>query len=631
MKRAIAWLLALTLLCVSTALADPQLILRSGSRGSEVIRLQTVLRDLGLYTKALDGVYGRGTVAAVRAYQRQNGLKADGVAGPLTLAKLYAGSETEQTETETETVQTETETETVQTETETAPQYPELRSGSRGSAVTKLQKALKKLGLYAKALDGVYGRGTEAAVRSFQQRQKLPATGTADSATQAALYAAAKAAQTQSPIHTPGTLRLGDSGDAVAQLQTKLRYVGWFTGAVSGTFDADTRAAVIAFQQAKRLEADGVAGKKTLSALDKACDAARQAAGGLPDEAVAFLNALAVRSGTACGTVQISRDGQTILSWSFGGVSNSTCFRIASVTKWVTAIGLMTLVDQGKLDLDRDVSEYLPFVVRNPAWPDTAITARMLLSHTSSLSPDAQEYHPNWAKIGVNGYDPLFDEAVQPGTRYAYADYNGALFGCLIEAITGESVQTYLDRAVFKPLGLTAAYTPRLLPSGTATKDLLDTKGRVAISVAADRNRAFSLQADPIGNNGYTVGKLYINAASLTRLAQMMLGGGELDGVRILKPETVALMEADQPGLAESKYGLSTVRHGQFARGVWYGHQGRYSGLTSNIYYQRETGLTLALVMDGYDFQLEDNIVMPAVNLLKNMETLEALCAGAKE
>ena len=81
-------------------------------------------------------------------------------------------------------------------------------------------------------------------------------------------------------------------------------------------------------------------------------------------------------------------------------------------------------------------------------------------------------------------------------------------------------------------------------------------------------------------------------------------------------------MEADQPGLAESRYGLSTVRHNQFPGGTWYGHQGRYSGLTSNIYYQRETGITLALVMDGYDYQLQDNIVMPAVMLLNNMEFL---------
>ena len=114
----------------------------------------------------------------------------------------------------------------------------------------------------------------------------------------------------------------------------------------------------------------------------------------------------------------------------------------------------------------------------------------------------------------------------------------------------------------------------------------------------------------------------------MTRLAQMMLNGGELDGVRILEADTVALMEMDQPRLAASRYGLSTVRETKYPRGTWYGHQGRYSGLSSNVYYQRETGLTLALIMNGYEYELEDNIVMPAVTLLKNMEQLEALCTA---
>ena len=165
--------------------------------------------------------------------------------------------------------------------------------------------------------------------------------------------------------------------------------------------------------------------------------------------------------------------------------------------------------------------------------------------------------------------------------------------------------------------------------AGLMSKDnvkLLKKNGSVDISVRKDRNRQYNNKADPKGNNGYTVGKLYINAASLTKLAQMMYYGGELNGVRILKAETVKLMEADQPGLAESRYGLSTVRLNQFDRGTWYGHQGRYSGLTSNIYYQRETGITMALILDGYDYQLSDNIVMPAVQILTNMEKLETLC-----
>ena len=516
-----------------------------------------------------------------------------------------------------------------------------LRKGSKGSEVTRLQNALKALGYYSLKVDGVYGKGTMAAVKAYQKAAGLKTDGIAGPQTQGKLYAdgAATAQETApeaasaAPAATqasPDKLKLGDSGEAVTQLQNRLWYLGFYTGSRSGSFDTATRSAVQAFQRAKGLSRDGVAGKKTLAALESAWNAAKNTAGTTPDEAAALLNRIGVESGAVCGTLVLSKNGNTFLTWSFGGVDENTCFRIASITKWVTAIGLMTLYDQGKLDLDRDISDYLPFKVRNPAYPNTPITARMLLSHTSSLSAKANNYHPNWEIISKN-YDPLFDESVKPGTKYAYADYNGALFGCLIEAISGESVQNYLNRTVFQPLGLTAAYSPIFLPSGTATKDMLYTNGRVGISVASDRRHAYNNTADPKGNNGYTVGRLYINTASLTKLAQMMLGGGELGGVRILEQETVALMEADQPGLAESKYGLSNVRHSQFPRGTWYGHQGRYIGLTSNVYYQKETGITLSLVMNGYNYQLEDNIVLPAVTLMKNMEMLDTLCNGVQQ
>lgn len=612
LKRLTAFLLIAVLLvsCVSVSQAATRL--KKGSRGDEVIKLQTALKELGYYTKTVDGAYGPSTIAAVKAFQAKNGLEADGIAGPETLAKLY-GTSAEEAQPAASTDGT------------------SLGFGAKGAKVTSLQTALKNLGYYNKKVDGYYGKGTIAAVQAFQRAMGIPVTGTADSQTQQLIFSDQAQGQATATI-TAGKLKLNDTGDEVKKLQTVLQYLGYYSGEISGTYDAATKAAVSAFQKSKNLSADGIAGKATIATLNNAYAASQntQVSASVPADAVSILNAIAAESGASCGTVVLTKDGVPFLTWSFGGVNENTCFRIASVTKWVTAIGLMTLYDQGKLDLDRDISKYLPFKVRNPAYPDTPITARMLLSHTSSLSPKADNYHPDWDRISKS-YDPLFDESVEPGTLYAYADYNGALFGCLIEAITGESVQRYMDRTVFQPLGITAAYTPKLLPAGTATKDLLDSKGKAAISVKTDMSRTFNNFADPKGNNGYTVGKLYINASSLTVLAQMMLGGGIYNGVRILDEGTVELMESDQPGLAASRYGLSTVRLNQFDRGTWYGHQGRYSGLSSNVYYQRETGITLALVMNGYEQKLEDNIVLPAVQLMNSMQKLEELLIPKKE
>ena len=439
------------------------------------------------------------------------------------------------------------------------------------------------------------------------------------------------------------TMKKGSRGSDVKTLQTALKDKGFYSGKIDGIYGKKTVSAVKAFQRKNGLKADGVAGPKTLGKLYEKGSAETDSPAetntpspritaeppdAAKDEAISYLESIAARSGAVCGTVVLSRKGQVFLTWSFGGADEDTCFRIASITKWVTAIGLMTLYDEGKLDLDKDISTYLGFTVRNPAYPNTPITARMLMTHTSSLSAEASNYHPDWTRIGKKGYDPIFNESIEPGTQYVYADYNGALFGCLIEAISKQSVQNYLDQKVFKPLGLTAAYSPKFLPAGTKARDLLNPNGKVQISVQKDRNRTYNNKADPKGNNGYTVGKLYINASSLTKLAQMMCNGGELNGVRILQTQTVRLMESEQKGLAESRYGLSTVRLHQFDRGTWYGHQGRYSGLTSNVYYQRETGITMALVMNGYEPQLTDNIVEPAYSILTNMEKLEEIRLG---
>ena len=90
LKRLTAFALVLALLfsCACVAQAEGWKTLRKGSRGSEVKELQTVLKNLGLYSLKIDGVYGKGTAAAVKAYQRRNGLAADGIAGPKTLTKL---------------------------------------------------------------------------------------------------------------------------------------------------------------------------------------------------------------------------------------------------------------------------------------------------------------------------------------------------------------------------------------------------------------------------------------------------------------------------------------------------------------------------------------------------------------
>ena len=219
--------------------------LEKGSTGSAVKDLQTKLKKLGYYDAYVDGDYGDTTVAAVKAFQKKYNLTADGIAGKETLKKL----------------------DSVYENANSAKDDDSLRMGDSGSAVKDLQTKLKKLGYYSGTIDSTFGSGTYAAVRAFQKKYNLTADGVAGSETLKKLDSAYKNADSDKD---DDSLRMGDSGSAVKDLQTKLKKLGYYDGTVDSTFGSGTYAAVKAFQKKYNLTADGVAGSETLKKLDSA-------------------------------------------------------------------------------------------------------------------------------------------------------------------------------------------------------------------------------------------------------------------------------------------------------------------------------------------------------------------------
>ena len=219
--------------------------LEKGSTGSDVKDLQTKLKKLGYYDAYVDGDYGDTTVAAVKAFQKKYNLTADGIAGKETLKKL----------------------DSVYENASSAKDVDSLRMGDSGSAVKDLQTKLKKLGYYDGTVDSTFGSGTYAAVRAFQKKYNLTADGVAGSETLKKLDSAYKNANSDKD---DDSLRMGDSGSAVKDLQTKLKKLGYYDGTVDSTFGSGTYAAVRAFQKKYNLTADGVAGSETLKKLDTA-------------------------------------------------------------------------------------------------------------------------------------------------------------------------------------------------------------------------------------------------------------------------------------------------------------------------------------------------------------------------
>ncbi len=230
--------------------------LESGQSGDAVRAMQKRLKTLGYLSGTADGSFGDATKAAVMSFQSANGLNADGKAGTATLNKLYS----------TSAVPAGSSSSTTTPSSTTSPDgYTTLSEGDSGTAVKKLQQALKNKGYYSGSVDGKYGTGTTAAVTAFQTAKGLRVDGKAGPATQRALYASSSF---DSSGTTYDTLRPGDTGTAVSTLQRALKDKGYYTGSVDGTYGTSTTTAVKAFQTKMSITpVDGIAGDKTLSVL----------------------------------------------------------------------------------------------------------------------------------------------------------------------------------------------------------------------------------------------------------------------------------------------------------------------------------------------------------------------------
>lgn len=270
MKRSLlAIFLTVALLFSSCAVAAGYSTLKRGSSGSAVVELQTALKELGYYSYSIDGKFGSGTENAVKRFQKDHGLSQDGKAGNITLSLLYSITGTGSEEGSSQ----QSAGSSVSSKATTS--LASLKKGSSGSEVITLQTQLKALNYYQSAIDGKFGSGTEKAVIAFQKAYGLTADGIAGTKTRTKLQSVYDSTQgttssggTVVPLD-PNTLAAGSTGERVTTLQTQLKALGFYTIKIDGKFGSGTQAAVIAFQAANGLTADGLAGSKTLSAIEK--------------------------------------------------------------------------------------------------------------------------------------------------------------------------------------------------------------------------------------------------------------------------------------------------------------------------------------------------------------------------
>jgi CubicO group peptidase (beta-lactamase class C family) len=295
-------------------------------------------------------------------------------------------------------------------------------------------------------------------------------------------------------------------------------------------------------------------------------------------------------------------------------------YDMGSITKSFMASVVLQLYERGIIDLNDDVNQYLPFTVRHPNYPDKPITIRMLLTNRSCLAHNTALYQsysmgPSLRQWGVEQrgweYNEEFERLsypefmagylepggpyyqpenwvnCQPGTEFFYSTPGFDLLGYLVEQVSGQPIEGYLQQNIFAPLGMT---------STTATP--LDTPERIAVpherwyGVLAKTNVQLPLsQRRLIGGGG-----LYTTVEDLSNFLIAHMNQGELDGFQLLQPKTVNLMHSRASSTMDDfmqvGYGYGWSLYQEESRQMWdityqprgyQGHGGRYWGYSSQM------------------------------------------------
>jgi CubicO group peptidase (beta-lactamase class C family) len=251
-----------------------------------------------------------------------------------------------------------------------------------------------------------------------------------------------------------------------------------------------------------------------------------------------------------------------------------TLYRVASISKLVTTLGAMTLVDSGALDLDRDIGEYLGYPLRNPHFPSAPITARMLMCHTSSLRDEGGYFWEVPAKLrdalisggALHGKGEMWAKNAPPGSFFEYANLPWGVLANVMERITNERFDRFMARVLFAPLAIEGGFHPfEFAPhvlARTATlyrkrtmqgdKELWSASGPwvpqvddYSLMPPAPRAKSDYI----IGSNGTAMspqGGARLSVRGLATLMQLMMNGGEVNGVRVLSSRAVGEMMRTQ-------------------------------------------------------------------------------------
>jgi len=275
-------------------------------------------------------------------------------------------------------------------------------------------------------------------------------------------------------------------------------------------------------------------------------------------------------------------------------VVDETVFRAGSISKSFTAIGVMTLVEEGRLSLDAEVATFLPDLSIRNRWRESdPVRLLHLLEHTAGLNDIGFRHYL------IEGRDVPLSEAVnlygpyksrwRPGTRTSYSNAGPIIAGRVIETVSGERFHDFMGRRLTTPLGMTSA-------SWTRTPEIAGRMSRSYRAGDLTEERFMDIPGRPSGS-------LNVTAGDLARLPLLMLGRGTLDGVTYFTSATAQRIEtplgndAARAGLRYG-YALGNVADTR-GQTVFFGHDGSIDGFVATYAYAPQIGAGYVLMANS--------------------------------
>lgn len=314
-------------------------------------------------------------------------------------------------------------------------------------------------------------------------------------------------------------------------------------------------------------------------------------------------------------------------------ISNKTIFRVASISKVVVAMGALKLMEQDKLDINQDISNYLGFKVRNPKYPNDIITTKMLMVHTSSILDgyDDEDLSHDGIEKGYNGvngkrYDVKLKDLLTntnseyysdntyanyaPGENFAYSNFGTGILACIIEKCSNQYLNDFLRENIFKPLNIDASFKAFEIINQELISDTFyydDIENKFLTNVTAQNFIATTYNNFELGNNFRgPAGGLYISMQDLGKIMQLLMHDGSYNEIEIFKKETIDLMLQMHylgPNIEYSAKGLQLKFVDEIDNVLLKGHTGTAYNVRSFMFFEKNSDFGVCFIMNGGKYQ----------------------------